>query len=909
MAIKHIIEPAHDLLRTRLGPLEVFVRPRNVAVIGATEAPGSVGRALMANLLASPFGGRVFPVNPKRANVLGQTAYPQLADVPAQIDLAVIATPAATVPGIISECLRAKVSGAIIISAGFKEIGAAGAALEAQIRELLAGSKLRVIGPNCLGVVSPLTGLNSTFTTGTVRPGRVGFLSQSGALLTAILDWSIDENVGFSHVVSTGSMLDVGWGDLIDFLGDDPQTSSILIYMESIGNPRAFFSAAREVALQKPIVVIKAGRCEAAAKAAASHTGALTGSDEALEALFRRAGVLRVRQISELFYMADALAKQPRPKGPRLAIVTNAGGPAVLATDALIDSGGQLAELTPATIDALDAMLPPHWSHANPVDVLGDATPERFAKGVEIVARDPQCDGVLAVLAPQAIAGPAATAQQLDAVAWPNDKPLLTSWMGGSQVAAGAKLLTQAGIPSFAYPDSAARVFQYMWQHSYLLEGLYETPTLAAGEYDGRGGREVAELLRQTLAAGRTLLTEVESKRLLAAYCIPTVQSLIAASPDEAVACASRIGYPVVLKIYSHTITHKTDVGGVKLNLGDDGAVRRAFTEIKTAVERLAGAGNFAGVTVQPMIQSEGYELIVGSSIDPQLGPVLLFGSGGQLVEVYQDRSLSMPPLTTTLARRMMERTRIYRALQGIRGRRPVDLAALEQLLVRFSQLVLEHPRIREIDINPLLAGTEQIVALDARVVLHPPETADAELPRGVIRPYPRQYVSHWTARDGRRLVIRPIRPEDERLLAEFHETLSDQTVYSRFAQVFPLSQRTRHERLARVCFIDYDRQMALVAIDDQPEGPRMAAVARLIKLHSANAAEFAVLISDRYQRVGLGSQLMERLIEVGRAERLQRIMGHISAENRAMNALCRRLGFIIGGNASDTMRVVSLEL
>ena len=411
------------------------------------------------------------------------------------------------------------------------------------------------------------------------------------------------------------------------------------------------------------------------------------------------------------------------------------------------------------------------------------------------------------------------------------------------------------------------------------------------------------------MAAGRTLLTEVESKRLLAAYCIPTVQSLIAASPDEAVACASRIGYPVVLKIYSHTITHKTDVGGVKLNLGDDGAVRRAFTEIKTAVERLAGAGNFAGVTVQPMIQSEGYELIVGSSIDPQLGPVLLFGSGGQLVEVYQDRSLSMPPLTTTLARRMMERTRIYRALQGIRGRRPVDLAALEQLLVRFSQLVLEHPRIREIDINPLLAGAEQIVALDARVVLHPPETADAELPRGVIRPYPRQYVSHWTARDGRRLVIRPIRPEDERLLAEFHETLSDQTVYSRFAQVFPLSQRTRHERLARVCFIDYDRQMALVAIDDQPEGPRMAAVARLIKLHSANAAEFAVLISDRYQRVGLGSQLMERLIEVGRAERLQRIMGHISAENRAMNALCRRLGFIIGGNASDTMRVVSLEL
>ena len=741
------------------------------------------------------------------------------------------------------------------------------------------------------------------------RPGPVAFISQSGALGAAILDWSLRANVGFSAFVSVGSMLDVGWGDLIDFLGDDPQTSSILIYMESIGDARAFFSAAREVALQKPIVVIKAGRSEAAAKAAASHTGALTGGDEALEALFRRAGVLRVRQISELFHMAEVLAKQPRPKGPRLAIVTNAGGPAVLATDALIESGGQLASLSPATIAALNAVLPAHWSHGNPVDVLGDASAERYAKGVEIVAADSECDGVLAVFAPQALTDATATAQRLNATTRPRDKPLLASWMGGSQVAAGARLLSQAGIPTFSYADSAARVFQYMWLHSYFLKSLYETPTLAGAEDDGDGQHRVSQILRETLASGRTLLTEAESKRLLAAYGIPTVQSLLAASADEAVASAKRLGYPVVLKLNSQTITHKTDVGGVKLNLRGDDAVRRAFVEIAATVDQRAGAGHFDGVTVQPMIASEGYELIVGSSIDPQLGPVLLFGSGGQLVEVYQDRSLGLPPLTTTLARRMIERTRIHRALQGIRGRRPADLEALDQLLVRFSQLVLEHPRIREIDINPLLAGDEQLIALDARVVLHPPETADADLPCGVIRPYPRQYVSRWTAKDGRAFEIRPIRPEDEKLVAKFHETLSDQSVYSRFSQVLPLGQRTLHERLARICFNDYDRQIALVAIDERPDEPRVAGIVRLIKRRSDESAEFSILISDPYQRVGLGTYLIERLLEVGLAERLNRIAGHISLDNRAMVSICRQLGFTIGGNVNDSMRAVEIQL
>jgi acetyltransferase len=901
-------EIALDLSDIHREPLEVFFRPGDVAVIGATEVPGSIGRTLMANLLASPFGGRIYPVNPKRATVLGAKAYPRLAEIPARVDLAVIATPAATVPAIIDDCVSAGVRGAIIISAGFKEVGTTGAMLETQIRRRLIGTNLRVIGPNCIGVMSPLSGLNATFAVGMMRPGRVGLLSQSGAVLTAILDWGLAENVGFSHVVSIGSMLDVGWGDLIDFLGDDPQTSSIVIYMESIGNARAFFSAAREVALQKPIIVIKAGRSDAAAKAAASHTGAMTGNDAALEALFRRAGVLRVKKISELFYLADALAKQPRPKGSRLAIVTNAGGAGVLATDALIESGGELATLSDKSLELLSATLPAHWSHGNPVDVLGDAPAERFAKAVEIVAGDPGCDGVLAMLAPQALIDATGTAQRLIAVKRSHDKPLLASWMGGSQVAPGARLLNQAGIPSFPFPDSAAQVFQYMWRHSYVLKGIYETPSLAT-IVDGRGEREVGEIVERVFSSGRTLLTEIESKQVLASYGIPTVPSLIATSADRAVATANGIGYPVVLKVHSESITHKTDVGGVKLNLSDKETVRQAYNEIQMAVETRAAREAFGGVTVQPMVGRDGYELIIGSSVDPQLGPVLLFGSGGQLVEVYQDRSLALPPLTTTLARRMIERTRVFRALQGVRGRRAVNLELLEQLLVRFSQLVLEHPRIREIDINPLLAGPDHLTALDARIVLHPAECRNVDLPRSVIRPYPRQYESQWIARDSRALIIRPIRPEDEPLLKWFHESLSDETVYSRYAQLVSLGKRTMHERLSRLCFIDYDRQIALVAIDEKSDPPQMAAVARLIKLHAAGAAEFAIVVADAYQRLGLGTQLLERLVEVGHAEKLDQILGYVSLENTALLALCRRLGFQVRHNIGDTRCVVVREL
>jgi len=904
-------DPAHDVLGYERQPLDAIFRPETVAVIGATERPGSVGRTIMWNLVSSPFGGTVFPVNARRPNVLGIKAYPSVAEVPQRVDLAVIVAPAPAVPGIVSECAEAGVEGAIIISAGFRETGPEGAALEEQVMEEARRGRMRIVGPNCLGVMNPNTGLNATFAGGIARPGSVGFLSQSGALLTAILDQSFRENVGFSAFVSVGSMMDVGWGDLISYLGDDPKTRSIVLYMESIGDARSFLSAAREVALTKPIIAIKAGRTEAAGKAAASHTGSLTGSDEVLDAAFRRSGVLRVDEISSLFDMAEVLGKQPRPKGPRLTTITNAGGPGVLATDALIGNGGELAEISPETMEKLNEFLPGPWSHGNPVDVLGDADPERYAKTLETAAGDPESDGLLVVLTPQDMTDPTATAEALVPYARSTGKPVLASWMGGPEISAGEFILNNAGIPTFDYPDAAARAFADMWRYNYNLRTIYETPRLATenGSVDRGRARELVERVRDT---GRTILTEYESKELLAAYGIPTVETRIARSADEAVEAAEDIEYPVVLKLDSETITHKTDVGGVRLNLADTDEVRRAFEEMERRIGEEYTPEDFAGVTVQPMVSLDGYELILGSSPDPQFGPVLLFGSGGQLVEVYRDRALALPPLTTTLARRVMERTRISEALEGVRGRAPVDREALEKLLVRFSQLVVEQPRIREMDINPLLASPERLLALDARVVLHDPEVEDEDLPRPAIRPYPTQYVYEEETKDGERVVVRPIRPEDEPLMVKFHGSLSEQSVYMRYFHMMGLDQRTAHDRLTRICFIDYDREMALVAERENPRTgePEILGVSRLSRHGAAREeAEFSVLVSDAYQRRGVGTLLLEKLLDVGRSEGLRRITADILFDNRPMQRISRRLGFELRRDTADMVMKADLDL
>jgi acetyltransferase len=903
-------DPAHDVLGYERLPLDAIFGPETVAVVGASDRPGSVGRTIMWNLISNPFGGTIYPVNARRQNVLGIKAYPSVSEVPERVDLAVIAAPAPTVPDIIRECVDAGVGGAIIISAGFRETGPKGAELERQVLEEARRGRMRIIGPNCLGVMNPTTGLNATFAGAMARPGNVGFLSQSGALMTAILDRSFMENVGFSAFVSVGSMMDVGWGDLIYYLGDDPRTESIVVYMESVGDARSFLSAAREVALTKPIIVIKAGRTAAASHAAASHTGSLTGSDEVLDAAFGRSGVLRVDNISDLFDMAETLSKQPRPRGPRLTILTNAGGPGVLATDTLIAGGGELAEISPETMQELDDLLPAPWSHGNPIDVLGDADPERYAKTLETAARDPESDGLLVVLTPQDMTEPTETAQGLVPYAHDTRKPVLASWMGGAEVAAGTSILNGAGIPTFDYPDDAARSFTNMWRYTYNLRGIYETPQLADGpDVDRERAEEIVAGVRE---GGRTILTEFESKALLAAYGIPTVETRVATSADEGVELAECFGYPVVLKLNSQTITHKTDVGGVRLNLQNAGEVRGAFEEMERSIAEKFSLEDFAGATVQPMVSLEGYEIIIGSSLDAQFGPVLLFGSGGQLVEVYKDRALALPPLTTTLARRTMEQTRIFEALQGVRGRAPVDAAALERLFVRFSQLVVEQPWIREMDINPLLASPERLLALDARVVLHPPETEEKDLPRTAIRPYPTQYVWAEEMPDGGPSTIRPIRPEDEPLMVRFHESLSEQSVYMRYFHMLGLSQRTAHERLTRICFIDYDWEMALVAERTNPETEEreILGVARLSRRGNvADEAEFSVLISDRFQRQGLGTLLVSKLLEVGRAEGLRRITADILFENYPMQRIAQKLGFHLHRDTEEMVMKADLDL
>ena len=876
------------------GALEPLFLPRSVAVIGATDRPGTVGRSVVTNLLDSKFPLTVYPVNPSHPEVAGIKTQKQISDIPGGVDLALVVTPAQIVPQIIGECVDAGVKSAVVISAGFREQGPEGARLEEEIRKHLQRGSLRLIGPNCMGFMNPTIGLNATFAKSMPKKGSVAFLSQSGALQTAILDWSQKEMVGFSAIVSTGSMLDVGWGDLIYYFGDDPHTKSILLYMESVGDARSFLSAAREIALSKPIIVIKAGRSEAASRAAASHTGALAGSDDVLDAAFRRCGILRVQNIADLFYMAEVLSRQPRPRGPRLSIVTNAGGPGVLATDALIATSGELTTLSRATLEELDKFLSSHWSHNNPVDVLADADAERYVKAVDIVSKDPSGDGLLAIIAPQGLADPTATASAMAKYANATGKPLLASWMGGDGVAEGTAILNSAGIPTFSYPDTAARAFTYMWRYTYNLRGLYETPAVIEGPEPAIEARKkVSEFVRQVRAGDRTMLNEFEAKQVLASYGIPVVETRTAANDDEAVSTAAAVGYPVALKLLSNTIAHKTDVDGVRLSLENEDQVRGAFRSIRASVTEKAGAEHFLGVTVQPMVRRDGYELILGSTIDAQFGPVVLFGSGGVMVEVYRDRALALPPLNTTLAQRLMEQTRIFAALQGVRGRKPVNLSALEQVLVRFSQLVLEQPWIREIDINPLLATTDHLLALDARIVVHDPSVTPEKLPRAAIRPYPAQYVWNWKLKDGTPVTIRPIRPEDEPLMVDFHRTLSERSVYLRYFCSLSLSTRVEHERLVRICFGSYDRGFALVADRTNLETGQheVLGVGRFSAINRSEA-EAAVLVSDHWQGRGLGTELLAGVARVAREEKFKRLSGEILRDNLATQAIFKKVGF-----------------
>lgn len=872
--------------------LDRLFKPRHVAVVGASARPGSVGWSVLHNLISSGFEGSIFAVNPNHTTVQGLPSFARVGDLPVPPDLALICIPAAGVPDIVRECGAAGIRAVTIISAGFRETGDEGRQLEARVA---AAAKefpgLRILGPNCLGFIVPRLGLNASFASGMPGPGHIAFVSQSGALCTSALDWALDEGIGFSHFISIGNMLDVNIADLIDYLNNDASTTALILYLESITNPREFMSAARAFARRKPIVAYKSGRFAQSAKAAASHTGALAGVDAVYEAAFERAGIVRVYDVGEMFYCAELLARQRLPHAARLAIVTNAGGPGVMATDTLIDRKGHLAELSQETIEQLNVALPSYWSHGNPVDILGDATPERYARATDIVLHDRNVDAALVTLTPQAMTDSTETARQIAAVGRHHSKPLLTAWMGSRSVREGVDLLNQAGMATFGTPEEAVRAFMYLVSYARNREILYETPrdiplSFALPREEQR--QRFAELVRDE----PPMLTEVASKRLLETYEIPTTLPHLARTADEAVEAARAIGYPVVLKIVSPDITHKTDVGGVVLNLLDDDQVRRAAERItQTAAERRPDA-RIEGVTVQRMVALQnGYEMILGAKKDPVFGAVILVGSGGVAAELFEDRALGLPPLNERLARRMLESLKAWPLLQGYRGRPPVDVDRLIELLMRFSYLIAEHPEIEELDINPLLVARDEIIALDARVLidreLH--ERPGVPFSHLAIRPYPEEFVREATLKDGTRVLLRPIKPEDEPLWHELLASCSPESIWSRFRYLF---KTTTHEMAARFCFTDYDRELAIVAeIEDHGER-RLIGVGRLVADPEHESAEYAVLVVDAWQGRGLGGVLMAYCLEIAESWGIRRVFGETGIENRRMLATFRKFGF-----------------
>ena len=695
---------------------ERIFAPKNVVVIGASERSFSVGHTVMKNLLAAPFGGSVYPVNPKHSSIFGRKCYPSIENVPVSVDLAIIATPAKTVPRIIAECVQAKVFAAVIISAGFKEAGAQGIVLEEEILFHSRG-RMRIIGPNCLGIMRPATNLNATFAHGMALPGSCALISQSGALCTAILDWSLKERVGFSAFISIGSMIDVNWADLLEYFNNDLQTKSILIYMESVGDAYGFLSAAQKVSIRKPIVVLKTGRSLEAAAAAISHTGSLAGNDELFSAAMERAHVLRIDSIADLFNYANFLAKQPIPKGLCLTIVTNAGGPGVIATDTLMETGGQLTVLSDSAIRSYDDLLAPYWSH-NPIDILGDASAKKFADAVQIAAKERASDGTLVILTPQDMTDPLKTAELLKPFAHLNT-PMLASWMGGDSVEKGKDILNQFQIPVFPYPDMAVQTFTSLGKYAKTQPSL-EVETLEKfGSIDFQIANQIIHTARKE---NRVILNEWESKKVIQSFGIQTVRTEIAHNPEEALQLSQEIGFPVVLKLYSYTITHKAKAGGVKLNLNDSKSVIDAYRDIKMFVERTSGTAHFQGVTIQPMILGYENELLIGSMSDEQFGPAIMFGLGGSLVEFIHDRAIGFPPLSKAWARRMMNETKIYQAVKN-------NADVLEEALIRLSNLIIQHPCIKECDINPIVISNNQPVALDARIILHEAYLKKEDLP------------------------------------------------------------------------------------------------------------------------------------------------------------------------------------
>ena len=891
------------LERHYLAPL---FQPASVAIIGASETPGSVGAVLAQNMSAA-YRGALYGVNPKHRSVHGIACHPSIGKVPQRIDLAVIATPAATVPGVIEECGDAGVRAAVVITAGFSETGPQGARLERALLENARRHRLRVIGPNCLGLMRPEIGLNATFARGASLAGSLGLISQSGAVCTAMLDWAHPNGVGFSSVVSLGGSTDVDFGEIVDFLVNDPKTENILLYIEGIRDARRFVSAMRAAARVKPVILMKVGRHPAGSRAAVSHTGAIVGADDVFDAVVRRTGVVRVATIGQLFAAAQALASHVWPRGDRLAVITNGGGPGVMAADRAADLGIPLAELSPRTIDSLKTALPENWSHSNPLDLIGDADASRYTAAVSACLADDGVDGVLAMLTPQAMTDPSSAARAVIEAARGSPKPVLACWMGEDQVAPARRLLAEASVPVFRNPEGAVEMFAHVSSFFRNQRNLLRTP----GPLSEHAAPDIAgarAIMENALAEHREVLNEMESKALLAAFHVPVANTMVAHSPAEAMLIAQELGYPVAMKVDSPDVTHKTDSGGVRLNLGNAQSVRAAYQEIIEAVGRSRPSAKIHGIAVEPMIvRPNGRELLVGVIRDPVFGPAITFGSGGTAIEVHRDRAVALPPLDAFLVQDLIRSTRVSILLGKFRHLPPVNFTALEVLLLRVSEMVCELPWLAELDINPLIADETGVVAADARVVLHrgaPPRGAYGHM---AIHPYPAKFVRTWELPDGRTVTLRPIRPEDAEIEQEFVKCLSAESRYFRFMDTL---RELTPKMLVRFTQIDYEREMAFIATIEEGGREVEIGVVRYITNPDGQTCEYALVVTDAWHRRGLGRRLMELLIEVARARGLKAMVGHVLSNNQAMLELCSDLGFVIGESPDGpTLKRATLAL
>jgi len=867
--------------------LDKMFKPKSIAVIGATDKVGKTGYRIFRNLIGSGYDGVVYPVNPTKESVQGVAAYKSVDEIPKAVDLAIIVTPANIVCDVVEQCGKKGTKGILIISAGFKEIGEEGKKLEQKLLDLKEQYKLRIVGPNCVGYSLPYLNLNATFASSMPDKGNIALFSQSGAVCGAILDWAAAAKVGFSAFISVGSMLDVDFGDLIDYFGRDPYTKSIVLYSESITNARKFMSAARGFARVKPIIVIKSGRFAEGAKAASSHTGAMAGEDQIYDAAFKRAGIVRVKNIQDLFNVSSILAKQPRPSGPNIAIITNAGGPGVLATDAIIEFGGKLAKLSDETMQKLNSFLPTHWSKGNPIDIIGDSDENVYEKAIAVCLDDPNIDSILVICVPQVVADPNRLADRIIDLSKKSTKPILTSFPGEASVQYTRDLLNKNNVPTYDTPEQAVESYMYLYRYSRNLELLFQTPEERQVVYNKEKQEKLEQIIKKAKKEKRTLLSESEAKDFIETYEIKTTRPIFAKKEDDAVNAAEEIGYPVVMKIQSPQITHKSDSGGVALGLQCEESIRKAYKTMMKTVKEKVPTATIEGVTIQKMAKTQGGEFILGSKKDPVFGSIILFGLGGIFTELFKDRSIGFPPLNQVIAQRIIEKTKAYTLLTGFRNIPPADMKKVEQTMINFSQLIEEHPEIAEIDINPLIIVDNELVAVDARIVI---DENPERKPHMIISRYPSKYIKKIKLRDGTIALLRPIKPEDENMWQEMFDTFSDDAVRFRF---FRRIKNTPHEMRTRYCNIDYDREIGIVAEINDKGKRRILGVSRIIMTPGQNEeAEYALIVSDEWQRKGLGSEFLDYTIEIARDKGLKKLTGVVLKDNVPMITLCKEKKF-----------------